>query len=222
MAGPGDEIAAGKAGRGHLRASTRRPRAGDRHCEGGVRAGHADEGRARCTAGPDIRRADLWRTGCAHRRSARRTSRSRASTRPPGAPTAASQGGCRVGRLSGHRSRRRTGHRPCRSGPHPRRHPQVLGHVVRSHRPCRRGRSTWHPEDRGGRLTGAAALPPAAAASARTARPCPRRRTARRPRAWPGSPRPPARPDPHRPAGPQATTAPAAHSRPSGPGTPRH
>ena len=53
----------------------------------------------------------------------------------------------------------------------------------------------------------------------------PRRRTVRRHRPWPGSPRPSHRPDPRRPAGSQVT---AARSRPGGPGTawreagPRH
>ncbi len=51
-------------------------------------------------------------------------------------------------------------------------------------------------------------------------RPRPGRRTARRHRPWPGSPRSPPRPGPRRRAGSQVTAAPAAHSRPGGPGSP--
>jgi hypothetical protein len=50
----------------------------------------------------------------------------------------------------------------------------------------------------------------------RGGRPRPRRRTARRHRPGPGFPRTPHRPHPRRPAGPPATAAPAAHSRPGG------
>jgi hypothetical protein len=78
---------------------------------------------------------------------------------------------------------------------HPRRHPQVLGHVVRSHRPGRLGHGLRHHGERSSHLTGAAALPQAAAAPAGPGRPRPRRRTRRRHRAWPGSPR--RRPGPH-------------------------
>ena len=76
-----------------------------------------------------------------------------------------------------------------------------------------------HLGERGGHLAGAAALPKAAAASA--GRPRPGSRAARRHRPWPGSPRPPHRPGPGRPAGSQATAAPTAHSHPGGPGIPR-
>ena len=222
MAGPGDEIAAGKAGRGHLRASH-----ADREqvidtvkaafvqgmltkAELDVRLGQTFAARtcgelAALTA--DLP-AGLAAAGPAPARPARRR---------PLAKAAAGSGGCLVIAAAAVRAIDLAD-----PGPTPGVIPQVLGHIVRSHRPCRRGRGTWHPDDRGGRLTGAAALPPAAAASARTARPCPRRRTARRSRARPGSPRPPPWPEPRRPAGPQATTAPAAHSRPSRPGTPRH
>ena len=65
---------------------------------------------------------------------------------------------------------------------------------------------------RDGHLAGAAALPQAAAAPAGAGRPRPGRRTARRHRPWPGSPRPPHRPGPRRPAGSPVTAAPAAHS----------
>ena len=58
-------------------------------------------------------------------------------------------------------------------------------------------------------------LPPSAG------RPRPGSRAARRHRPWPGSPRPPHRPSPGRPAGSQATTAPTAYSHPGGPGIPR-
>ena len=57
-------------------------------------------------------------------------------------------------------------------------------------------------------------LPPAAG------RPRPGSRAARRHRPWPGSPRPPHRPGPGRPAGSQVTAAPTAYSHPGGPGIP--
>ena len=82
----------------------------------------------------------------------------------------------------------------------------------------RRRRGARHLGVRGGRLMGAQALPRAAAARAGARRLRPGRRTARRHRPGSGSPRPPRRPDPRRPARSQAT---AAHSRPGGPGTPR-
>jgi hypothetical protein len=75
-----------------------------------------------------------------------------------------------------------------------------------------------HLGERGGDLAGAAALPKAAAASA--GRPRPGSRAARRHRPWPGSPRPPHRPGPGRPAGSQVTAAPTAYSHPGGPGIP--
>ena len=79
-----------------------------------------------------------------------------------------------------------------------------------------------HHGVRGVDLMGAEVLPRAAAAPAGAGRPGPRSRTVRRHRPWPGSPRLPHRPDPRRPAGPQVTAAPAAHSHPSGPGTSWH
>ena len=138
----------------------------------------------------------------------------------PGAPLAVGQGGRRVGRLPGHRGRRLLGRHHRRSGPPRPKSRSLLGSPDASHRPCRRTGGTRHPGERGGHLMGAETLPQAAAAPAGAGRPRPGRRPARRHRPWPGSPRPPPRPGPRRPAGSQVTAAPAAHSRPGGPGTP--
>ena len=138
----------------------------------------------------------------------------------PRPPPAAGQGGRQVGRLPGHRGRRHAARRARRSG---RPRPQslsFLGCPVRSPGPCRRSHGTRHRETRGGRLAGAKTLPRAAAAPAGAGRPRPGSRTLPRHRPWPGSPRPPHRPDPRRPAGSQLTAAPAAHPRTGGPGTP--
>ena len=81
MAGPGDEI------RGRRPWSpaglARRPRAGDQHPQGRVRAGHAGQGRIRPAGEPDVRGADPRGPGCGNRRPARRAGRSTAATARP-------------------------------------------------------------------------------------------------------------------------------------------
>ncbi len=145
----------------------------------------------------------------------------RAAPACPGAPPAAGQGGRRVGRLPGHRVRRRVGRRPNPRSAWPRQSLSSLEQLVSSRGLCRGSRGTVHPGARGGRLLEAEKLPRAAAAPAGAGRPRPGRRPARRRLLWPGFPPAPHRPDPRRPAGSRVTAAPAAHSRPGAPGSPR-
>jgi hypothetical protein len=136
--------------------------------------------------------------------------------RRPLARAAAGSGGCRVGRLPGHRLRRHAGPPPRRSGQCSRHPPRVLGAPELPGSPHRRIRGTVHRDRRGGPRGGAETLPQAAAAPAGAGRPWPGRRPARRRRPWPGSHWSSHRPDQRGPAGPQVTAAPAACSRAGG------
>ena len=139
----------------------------------------------------------------------------------PGPASAAGQGGRRVGQLPGHRGRRRVGRRPRRSG---RPRPQSLS-FLGSPVPCRGlfrcGHGTLHCDQRGGHRSGAEAFGWPAATPAWAGRLHPEWRPARQRRPWRGFPRSPPRPDPSRRSGSQVTAAPAARSRPGGPGSTR-
>ena len=215
MTGPQDPAA---AGRNRLRAGHADREQVIETLKDAFVHGRAHQGRTRRAGGPGAHRADPRRPGRAHRRHHGRTGRRRAGAPAcPGTPPAAGQGGHRVGPLPGHRGRRRTGRLPRRSRC-PLHSLSGLGCPDDAPGLSRRRRGARHLGLRGGRLMGAQALPRAAAARAGARRPHPGRRTARRRRPGSGSPRPPRRPDPRRPARSQAT---AAHSRPGRPGTPR-
>ena len=212
----------GSGGSWPAQGGPRRPRAGDRDAEERVRTRSADQGRARRASGPGDYRADLRRAGRAHRRHPGHPGRSQAGAPVrPGPASAAGQGGRRVGQLPGHRGRRRVGRRPRRSG---RPRPQSLS-FLGSPVPCRGlfrcGHGTLHCDQRGGHRSGAEAFGWPAATPAWAGRLHPEWRPARQRRPWRGFPRSPPRPDPSRRSGSQVTAAPAARSRPGGPGSTR-
>ena len=149
--------------------------------------GRPDQGRTRRASGPGARRADLRRSGRAHRRHPAPPARSQAGAPArPGPPQAAGQGGRRVGRLPDHRGRRHCGSCALLVA--------ADGHY-RGIPGANPSYESWAPlalllafaavctaigiiGERGGHLAGAAALPKAAAAPA--GRPRPGSRAARR------------------------------------------
>ena len=224
MTGPQDPAA---AGRGGCRAGPRRPRTGDRHAENRVRARPADQGRTRRASGPGARRADLRRPGRAHRRHSAPPARSQGRrARPPrsaagrSARAAVKSGACLIIAAAATWVTAllvsADGHYHGIPGANPSYESWaplplllafaavctaigILGSAVVTSLEQRRSRRQLPPRP-GGHAPGS--------------------RAARRHRPWPGSPRPPHRPGPGRPAGSQVTAAPTAYSHPGGPGIP--
>ena len=95
MTGPGDEIAAGTAGRGRLRASRAEREQAIEVLKAAFVQGRAGQGRVRCAGGSRARVADLRGAGRGHRRHSRRADRSPAAgqTRPGTGPAAGEHGG---------------------------------------------------------------------------------------------------------------------------------
>ena len=177
MAGPGDEMAAGAAGRGPMRASHADREQVIEALKDAFAHGRADQGRTRRAGRPGAGRADLRRAGRAHRRHPARPGRVRAG--PPAGPgpaPAAGQGGRPVGRLPGPRGGRRVGQLHPRSGRPRRRSP--LGWPDGPAGPIRPNRGSVDLVVRGGHVSAAATLWQAVAAPAGAGRPRPRRRTA--------------------------------------------
>jgi hypothetical protein len=89
----------------------RGPRAGDRGAQGRVRAGPADQGRARFARRSGVRVADLCGTGCADRRHPRRASPRPAIEADPGPARTAGERDGQDGRPRDHRGNRPHGRR---------------------------------------------------------------------------------------------------------------